>query len=55
MKGNNGGESQANREQQKKKPPFRPAKDDTKPFLQDPVYSLQLLVCLFLSFFSSMS
>ncbi|CBI16478.3 unnamed protein product, partial [Vitis vinifera] len=37
MKGNNGGERQANREQQKKKPPFTPAKDDTKPLLQDPI------------------
>lgn len=29
------GESEAKRE--KKKPPFRPASDDTKPILQDPI------------------
>ncbi|KAM7523189.1 hypothetical protein LguiA_013091 [Lonicera macranthoides] len=32
----NGGEGEMNREK-KKKPPFRPAKDDTKPPLQDPI------------------
>ncbi|KAL6976760.1 hypothetical protein U1Q18_025546 [Sarracenia purpurea var. burkii] len=31
---NRNGEIKANRE---KKPPFRPAKDDTKPLLQDPI------------------
>ena len=37
------GESETKRE---KKPPFRPAKDDTKPLLQDPVISLSLSLSL---------
>lgn len=33
----------------KKKPPFRPAKDDTKPFLQDPVLSSHnLFACIYM-------
>ncbi|TVU05590.1 hypothetical protein EJB05_48758, partial [Eragrostis curvula] len=46
--GGGGGRSQAT---EKRKPPFRPAPDDTKPVLRDPVYPLSPLASPISSFF----